>query len=215
MNDQLVNIHTHQESTHDEHIEVISLFHNASIPEGKRFSIGAHPWHAEKNTAQALVDEIYPKIRFAFAIGECGLDRSSSVNWDKQVELFRLQIELSEKHNKPLIIHAVRSYPDLIALRKIHKAKQAWIVHGYQGNIENMQQLVEHGIYISFGADILRSKPNLDACIQAIPKENLFFETDEAAINIQRVYEYAARLLNMDLEALTSQVHSNFKALTA
>ncbi|MDA3910589.1 MAG: hypothetical protein PF448_04440 [Bacteroidales bacterium] len=44
----LINIHTHQESTNEEHIEIISLFHNASIPEGKLFSIGAHPWHAEK-----------------------------------------------------------------------------------------------------------------------------------------------------------------------
>jgi TatD DNase family protein len=215
MKQVLINIHTHQESTNEEHIEIISLFHNASIPEGQLFSIGAHPWHAEKNTPQALIDEIFPKVRFAFAIGECGLDRSSSANWDKQVELFRLQIALSEDTKKPLIIHAVKSYPDIIALHKIHQPKQAWIIHGYQGNRENMQQLTQHGIYLSYGADILRNQNKLDDCLINTPEDKLFFETDEASVNILSVYEYAARLRNVSIERLTEQIHENFAAIQA
>ncbi len=215
MTQQLINIHTHQESTNEEHIEIISLFHNASIPEGILFSIGAHPWHAEKNTPQALIDEIFPKVRFAFAIGECGLDRSSSTNWDKQVKLFRLQIELSEQIRKPLIIHAVKSYPDIIALKKMYQPKQAWIIHGYQGNSENMQQLTQHGLYLSYGADLLRNQSKLDDCLINTPKDKLFFETDEASANILNVYEYAARLRNISIESLTEQIHKNFAAIKA
>jgi len=209
----LINIHTHQESTNEEHIEILSLFHNASIPEGKLFSIGAHPWHAEKNTPQTLIDEIFPKIRFAFAVGECGLDRNSSVSWDKQVELFRLQIDLSEKKKKPLIIHAVKSFPDIIALHKIYMPKQAWIIHGYQGNAENMQQLTQHGIYLSYGAAILRNHRKLNECLINTPMDKLFFETDEASISILKVYEHAARLRNVSVEGLNNQIHENFVAI--
>ncbi|MEA1874779.1 MAG: TatD family hydrolase [Bacteroidota bacterium] len=213
MKQSFINIHTHQESTNEEHIEIISLFHNASIPEGKLFSIGAHPWHAEKDTPQALIDEIFPKVRFAFAIGECGLDRSSSTNWDKQVELFRLQIILSEKAKKPLIIHAVKSYHDIIALHKIYQPKQAWIIHGYQGNTETMQQLTQHGIYLSYGAALLRNQSKLNECLIYTPEDKLFFETDEASIKILSVYEHAARLKNISVEALNKQIHENFAAI--
>ncbi|MDA3910590.1 MAG: TatD family hydrolase [Bacteroidales bacterium] len=168
-----------------------------------------------KSIPQALIDEIFPKVRFAFAIGECGLDRSSSVNWDKQVELFRLQISLSEKTRKPLIIHAVRSYPDIIALHKMYQPKQAWIIHGYQGNLENMQHLTQHGIYLSYGADVLRNQNKFDDCLINTPEDKLFFETDEASLNILSIYEHAARLRNVSIESLIEQIHKNFAAIKA
>ena len=208
-----VNIHTHQKSTNEEDIEIISLFHNASIPEGELFSIGVHPWHAEKNSPQALIDEIFPKARFAFAIGECGLDKSSSISWGKQVEVFRKQIELSEKTGKPIIIHAVRSYQDIIALHKIYSPSQAWIIHGFQGSAESMEQLIKHGIYVSFGANLLRENPKQLEALKATPGEYLFLETDEAAISLSKVYEYAALVRGVSLDTLTEQIHRNFTSI--
>lgn len=209
-----INIHTHQQSTLEEDIEIISVFHHSSIPEDIKFSIGIHPWHAEKNSASALIDELFPKARFAFAIGECGLDRSSSINWEKQVEVFRKQIDLSERFNKPMIIHAVRSYPDIIALHKIYKPFQAWIIHGFQGDVKAMEQLIQHeGIYISFGANILRENPKHIEALKNTPIDRLFLETDESSISLKKIYNYVSNCLNIPEEKLIEKIHNNFLQL--
>ncbi len=209
-----VNIHTHQYTINEENnIEVVSLFHNESLPEDGLFSIGIHPWHAEKNTLQPLLDEMFPKIRFAFAIGECGLDKSSTVDWKRQMKVFRKQIELSEDHKKPLIIHAVRCYSDIIAIHKAYKPKQKWIIHSFQGNKQEAEQLIKHGIYLSFGTNLLRENDKLIESLKATPLDYLFFETDEDSIEISKIYKYAASVLNISEEELTARIYSNFTSL--
>jgi TatD DNase family protein len=210
---EFVNIHTHQKSINEEAIEIISLFHNASIPDEGYFSIGAHPWHAEKNSSQSMLEEIIPKARFAFAIGECGLDRSSSIDWNKQMDVFRKQIELSEKIRKPLIIHAVRSYPDIIALNKYYKPKQAWIIHGFNGNTEQVKQLLNYNIYLSYGINILRLNNNEINCLSETPLDRLFLETDDSNINIVEMYDFASKQLNLKTDVLKNQLYSNFKKI--
>ena len=211
---KLINIHTHQTSTNDEHTEIVSLFHNAPIPFEGLFSIGVHPWHAEKSPTQSLIEELYPKARFAFAIGECGLDRSSIVDWELQMKLFTQQIELSEKLKKPLIIHAVRSYSDIMYFHNVYNPKQAWIVHGFQGNVNNLKQLAAHNIYISYGAYILRSNPKIDESLKATPDELIFIETDETAVKLYDLYKYAADLRNQDFDVLAEQIYNNCTRLT-
>ena len=45
------------------------------------------------------------KAEKCFALGECGLDKITASDFELQKEVFKKQIQLSEKYKKPLIIH--------------------------------------------------------------------------------------------------------------
>ncbi|MFO7789320.1 MAG: TatD family hydrolase [Bacteroidota bacterium] len=212
-NIQFIDIHTHSLSGYSDQKELISFFHKSHIPNTSFFSIGIHPWHAEKASTDALLDQLYPKAYKAFAIGECGLDKASSSNWDKQVEVFKTQIEISEKLRKPLIIHAVKTYPDIIALHKEYKPEQAWIIHGFTGNLQNMKACTNHGIYLSYGALLMRGIESFESVLKQTPNDLLFLETDESNIEIRRIYERAAHLKNISLDTLAIQIENNLKSI--
>ncbi len=69
-----------------------------------------------------------------------------------QEEILEVQVRLAEELCKPLIIHCVKAYSELIAVRKRTKSSVAWIVHGYNNNERILRQLLDHGFYISVGA---------------------------------------------------------------
>lgn len=153
--------------------------------------------------------------QFLKAIGECGLDRmgaGTGAGWfEIQKDVFKKQIELSEQYSKPLIIHAVRTYPDIIAIRKETKAKQPWIIHGFQGNEQSAEQLLKHdGIYISLGEILFRNEERARRLLQIIPYDRLFLETDVAERSIIDVYEKAVSLSVVEMEKLRCDIFDNF-----
>ena len=144
------------------------------------------------------------------AIGECGLDRACDVDFEIQKEVFITQIELSEQIAKPLIIHAVRTYPDIISIRKETKAKQTWIIHGFQGNEQSAEQLLKHGIYLSLGDVLFKNETKAKQLLQVIPTDMLFLETDVAERTIVEVYEKAASLSGIEMDKLRNDIFNNF-----
>ena len=96
--------------------------------------------------------------KYCVGIGECGLDFfKKTIDEQKQIHFFSKQIELSEALELPLIIHCVRAFHELFYLHKLYKPKQAWIVHGFNGSLKLATQLLEKGIYMSFGKTLLLS----------------------------------------------------------
>ena len=85
------------------------------------------------------------------AIGEAGLDTLAESPMDLQKEVFLAQANLAEETHKPLIIHCVKAWADLIACKKAVKPEMPWIIHGFRGNGELASQLVRLGFYLSFG----------------------------------------------------------------
>ena len=145
------------------------------------------------------------------AIGECGLDRVCDVDFEIQKEVFIKQIELSERIAKPLIIHAVRTYPDIISIRKETKAKQVWIIHGFQGNEQSAEQLLRYAdIYLSLGDVLFKNESRAKRLLQVIPTEKLFFETDVAERMISDVYEKAVLLSGVEMDKLRNDIFNNF-----
>ena len=144
------------------------------------------------------------------AIGECGLDRVCDADFELQKKVFIKQIELSERIAKPLIIHAVRTYPDIISIRKETKAKQVWIIHGFQGNEQSAEQLLKHNIYLSLGDVLFKNETKAQRLLQTIPLEKLFLETDVAERKISDVYEKAALLSGIEMDKLRNEIFNNF-----
>jgi TatD DNase family protein len=146
------------------------------------------------------------------AIGECGLDRSINVGFALQKWCFEQQVQIANNHCKPLIIHCVRAYSDILKHKKENKSGLPWIIHGYNGNMETTLSLIRHDFYFSVGERLLKDEAKHDI-FRSIPIERLFLETDDGDISIAEIYSLATQVLKLDENELAQIVASNFKAI--
>lgn len=166
------------------------------IPPGNLFSVGIHPKFignpADLPRKLALIENKVENSLVA-AIGECGLDRFSDTEMEIQREVFLRQAKMAETAGKPLIIHCVRAYPELIAVKNILAPKQKWIIHGFRGSEQTAQQLVKHKFMLSFGV-ALRNSQKLAGIFRGIPIEDVFLETDDSGGKIEDLYLTASEI---------------------
>ena len=150
--------------------------------EGVCYSVGIHPWNAHRATERdiALLRRLaaHPAV---IAIGEAGLDANAEASPEVQAELLRLHIALSEANAKPLVLHMVRGWDTLLAMRRETAPREAWIVHGFRGKPELARQLVRAGLYLSYGE---RFNP---AAVAATPADRLLVETDESQLPLAEI----------------------------
>ena len=217
MKTPFVDIHTHIARANDNLIQIVNLDLNHPCSDQGYYSYGIHPWaldevefQAEK-ALQALEEKL--ELPQVIALGEAGLDKMHKASFERQIELFERQIKLSEALQKPMILHDVKSHNEIIALRKKHKAKQPWILHGFSGTEQDVKQFIGQGIYLSVGESLLHPERKIYKSFKFIDLDYLFLETDMAEIEIEKVYEAAANLLEMDLSALKTRIFSNFAHL--
>ena len=217
MNPPFVDIHTHMAKTADNLIQIVNLNLEQDVPGQGYYSYGIHPWALDSADFQMEIAlkklEERLKTTNVIALGEAGLDKMHKATFEQQMELFERQIELSEALQKPMILHDVRSHNEIIALRKKHKAMQPWIVHGFNGTEQDVKQLNGQGIYLSVGESLLHPDRKIYKSFKFIDLDYLFLETDMAEINVEKVYEAAVKLLEMDINALRAQIFSNFAKL--
>ncbi len=212
-----IDIHTHTVHTDSNLIQIVNLNLNQPCPEQGFFSYGIHPWEADKadfqmeTALQSLEEKV--KLPNVVALGEAGLDKMHKASFERQVAVFERQIELSEVLQKPMILHDVRSHNEIIALRKKHKAQQPWIVHGFGGTEPDIKQLIGQGIYLSVGESLLHPERKIHKSFKFIDLDYLFLETDMAEIEIESIYEAAAKRLGMDISGLKTIIFSNFARL--
>lgn len=206
-----VNIHTHSQ-IYDAQLEIV----NAKLNETKsykHYSYGIHPWFINK----ATVDDDLKKLRFkvseknCLAIGECGLDKLSKVDFDLQTFVFLEQIKLANEIKKPLIIHCVKSFNELINCLNTSDNAMPVIIHGYNNNENIARILKEYGCYFSFGKALLGYDSNASKVIKNIGKGYIFLETDDVDLSIKYVYGKAAEILGVNLEIIKEQVKINFE----
>ncbi|WP_075603858.1 TatD family hydrolase [Saccharicrinis aurantiacus] len=209
----IINAHTHKiDSSAD--VNCVSFFHSDAIADKtstRLVSCGIHPWHI--NTANIdlglqLLDT-YCSDKKIDAIGECGLDKFIK-NTDIQVAVFVKQIELSEKYELPLIIHSVKMHHLILEYRVKFKAKQPWVLHGYNGSYQTAKQLVAKGVYLSFGASLLNNSAKLEETMKNIDQNYMLFETDDSDLLVSDVYKKAQSLLNLPPDLLEDQISKNF-----
>lgn len=181
-----LNIHTHTRTREDE----------LHLP-----SFGLHPWHLTDHWEQ----ELKAFDGHSILIGECGLDRLCETPYELQLEAFQAQIYLSERLELPLVLHCVRALEDVLRLKR--GTRQPWIFHGFRGKPQQLQQLLDHGFYISFG--FRYNTESLRAC----PSDRLFLETDDSPEPIATLYETVADLRATTANALNNQLWQNLKEI--
>lgn len=211
-----INIHTHKTNYSESEYALLNIFaqeyKSYKINFELAYSVGLHPWHVKKDLIKPALDEIEhaAKESFVVAIGETGLDRAIEVELRLQEEAFIAQLEIAEKLKKPVLLHAVRSYSDMIAIRKKNRFTTPWIFHGFTGNLIIARQLLDLNCYLSFGKFLLNSKSNVPDLFIELPKEHIFLEIDDSNLTIQEVYRQASFLKACDIREMQTTILNNF-----
>jgi len=213
VNKKYIDIHTHRISENNDVLSIYNypIFDKILIDKQQPVSVGLHPWYADKKD-NLIFDKIETLARqeSTWAIGECGLDRSVSKPMITQMDVFIEHIIISEKVEKPLIIHCVRSFPEIILLKNKYKTKQPWIIHGFNSNGHSIHHLTNHDIYVSFGSQLLTSKRIIDI-FSRMPDDKYFLETDDQkAVSIEEIYEQVAFIKTKNVEDIINQQQTNF-----
>lgn len=144
------------------------------------------------------------------AIGEVGLDKVCSTPWDIQEAAFQYSIAESERVQKPLIIHSVKAYNEIIQVKKLRKPAQVWIFHGFNKHPDTARMLLREDCFLSFGAALLQPGNHATQALQQTPADRFFLETDDAEqIDIAAIYEKAAALRGISLLQLKEQIAQN------
>lgn len=208
--------HTHKKYK-DSNVEFVrNAFHHLSILQLNNvpyhFSVGIHPWDVQLNNQASLnrVKETAHHPR-CVAIGECGLDYFIKSDKNIQKNIFIEHVKIAEELSKPLIIHCVRAYHDLVPILK--NLKIPVILHQYNGNANISHSFLQNeSIFFSFGRQLFSS--NFDTEIfSVLPLNRILFETDSTDKHIEDVYEKAALLFDLDFEQLVVQLQNNTRAI--
>lgn len=183
------DVHTH--NLYAGRRAIVNLSVAGEIPVEGCFSVGIHPW----DTKDVTSDDFERLCRLAadtrvVAIGETGLDNRCGADISVQEEVFVSHARLGERLGKPLIVHAVGTFPRLIALRRSLRPSQPWLVHGFRGKPELAAELLRHGFDLSFGE---RFNP---ASVAVVPEERLFAETDTSALPIAIIRQRLTQALS-------------------
>lgn len=173
------------------------------------FSAGLHPQDIDANWPTRLEElKMIASEKSCVAIGECGLDALAQADGTLQLEIFLQQISLANQLGKPVVIHCVRRYQEINALKK--HAHTPWVLHGFNRNAQVARQLLDAGFLLSFGKPLLYSL-SLQQIFCAMPSEAFFLETDNADFNISELYEKAATLRKTDVENVENQIIKNLR----
>ncbi|WP_432221692.1 TatD family hydrolase [Flavobacterium sp. TMP13] len=209
---QFFNCHTHQSLVKEGVLDLVNQYPKEFDEKIAFYSIGIHPWYIEESSIAAELLVIEEKLQTAncLALGECGLDKRIEVAFELQEKVFEQQLLLAEKHQKPVIIHCVAAFQEVIAIAKKLKISVPLIIHGFSKNTQVAQRLLANGFYLSFGKYLLKN-PELESVFQKIPDERFFLETDTLSESIEEVYALAAKYKNKSIIELQATIAANFK----
>ncbi len=212
---KLINFHTHKPQFNSNSICIVP-FNVDNFKVGDSFqygTIGIHPWKTDNSEVDLWLEELKNllKQKTFIGIGEIGLDRLKGAPLDAQISIFEKEFDIATEVDKPIIIHCVRCWSEVMAILSIPKYRNLTkAIHGFRAKPEIVKSLIEKGFYISFGTSIIHSTPELAEAVTIVPKSRLFLETDDTETHIFDVYDAAADILDTTIEELVNITSQNF-----
>jgi len=199
---------------------------------GQLFSTaGCHP-----HDAKHFTDQHYHQLEklldhsSVVAVGECGLDFNRNFSPpDRQIEVFKQQLALAVKVNKPVFLHERDAFEQHFELLQAYMPKlKGAVVHCFTGNEEQLKAYIELGVSIGITGwvcDERRGLPLRDI-VHLIPDDKLMIETDSPFLlprdlkpkpksnrNVPKYLPHIAQTIakarNTSLESLSNQCYAN------
>ena len=139
-------------------------------------TVGVHP--EEMNDGDEIELEKLARRPKVVAVGEAGLDYTNETTEEekgRQRELFKINLRLGEKMRLPLVVHCRNAFDDIFKMVDYEKVQ----MHCFTGDMEQMQECVRRGWYVSFGGIItFKNSRGLREVAKAVPDDKLLIETD-------------------------------------
>lgn len=210
-----LDVHTHRLYSGDNVVSIqnVRVSKDLSVDNAvysqRYYSIGLHPWDIDSQWQKYMA--VVRRKAFSddfLAVGETGIDKLCDAPISLQETIFREHIDISENCGKPLIIHCVKSFEKILSIRSEIKPKQSWIVHGFRGKPQQAEQLVKHGLYLSFG-----EHHNAESALIAYNNKHLLIETDESSLGIDEIYSLVSKEINIDIEELKEYTTGFFRQI--
>ncbi len=203
-------------------------------------SFGVHPWYVkEQSPAWRETLEHYLSVFPEAGVGEIGLDRwIENPDVDLQVRLFREQLTIASRDNRPTTIHCLRAWGLLEeTLRSSPRPERGFLLHSYGGPAEMVEGFVKLGAYFSVSPYFFHErKAHQLETFRHLPLDRLLLETDAPDMwppdainphllndtnnkplnhpaNIELMYHKTAELRRMSMAELAGQVEQNFMSL--
>ena len=111
------------------------------------------------------------------AVGEIGLDYHYDVDKEKQKNVFKRQLEIAKKYNKPVIVHSRECIQDTYDILKASSVKG--IMHCYSGSVEMAREFCKIGFYLGIGGIVtFKNAVKLVDVIKDVGLEYIVLETD-------------------------------------
>ena len=206
-------------------LECLKLSH-----EVKRYAcFGVHPHQAERYgpEIEKRLGELltHPGV---IGFGEIGLDFFYNYSpQDIQVDVFRRQLEFTQKENLPVIIHCRDAYSQLAEILRELSTDWNGMIHCFTGTSNEMKPLLDLGFHISFsGIVTFRKATALQDSAKAVPLDRILVETDAPFLApvpfrgktnepafVVHTAKFIASLRQIPEEVLSSAVNANFEKL--
>ena len=160
------------------------------------------------------------------AVGEIGLDYYwVKDNKDKQKELFEKMLNLAQKHNLPVIVHAREAIQDTYDILKKHNVIGS--MHCYQGSKEMAKEFIKLGFYIGIDGPITyKNNKKQKEMIKEIDINHILVETDSpylspepvrgqqnTSLNLIYIIRKIAEELDLSEEEMINILEKNTKTL--
>ena len=181
------------------------------LPENCLATLELHPWQGDIFSEEFARSAAAEKF---IGIGEAGLDRiRGKLPLPEQIAIFRRTVELACKLNKPLTVHCVKCFSELLELKKHLEWQVPTIIHYFRNNLKLAQQLwTQTDFYLSLPPgvpaevlDFLRSNPEY--------LSRIVLETDDPDGDIAAHYTFTAQKLAISPEKLTGFMHEQFQRI--
>lgn len=157
-------------------MEVLELVNKYDIIYG---TIGFHPTELENFKDEYfsfLEDNINNKK--IVGVGEIGLDyHYDNTDKNKQIEVFKRQLDIANKYNKPVVIHSRDSIWDTYNILNNYKLNGS--IHCFSGSVEMARLFIKLGYKIGVGGIITyKNAKTIKEVIKDTPLEYILLETD-------------------------------------
>ncbi|WP_407396834.1 TatD family hydrolase [Treponema sp.] len=190
-------------------------------------SFGIHPQLPLVSNAEYL--EGLLKEKRIKLIGETGLDffnEELKCKKTEQMEAFHICLELGLKYNVPLVIHNRKALDLMFTEIKSISKLPLVLFHSFAFSTREALNILKRNVngVFSFSKQILNGNKKSISCLEELPMDRLFMETDAPfqtlkgeeftlISDIKRVYEEGARIKKMSLEAFMEETGDNSKKL--
>lgn len=216
--DDYIDIHNHHAVYSPGIFTVDSLMAHENLQPGNEkgiaYTAGIHPWFLDDHNQKQLLEYVNSLAgnSHLIAIGEAGFDKLKGPSVELQRLTFEEQVNIANENRKPVVIHCVRAWDELMAAHRKLKPVKPWLVHGFRGKKELALQLISRGMYLSFWFDFAVRQESAEL-LRSLPKSRIFLETDGADVNIRDIYQKVSDDLAVSVDELKKVILDNYRML--